>query len=70
MISKKDANINNKTGVRGVCYITSRHKYKAYLSYNKKFYHLGYYDNINDAIKARKKAEDEYFKTILNTYKK
>lgn len=70
LISKKDANINNKTGVRGVCYITSRHKYKAYLSYNKKFYHLGFYDNINDAIKARKKAEDEYFKTILNTYKK
>lgn len=70
LISKKKANKNNKTGIRGVCYITSMKKYKAYLYLNKKYHFLGYYDNIAEAIKARKKAEEKYFKPILNKYKR
>lgn len=69
LINRKKANSNSKTGVRGVCYITSMKKYKAYLYLNKKYYFLGYYDNINGAIKARKEAEEKYFKPILNKYK-
>lgn len=70
LIKKKEANSNNKTKVRGVCYITSKKKYKAYLYLNKKYHFLGYYNNINDAIKARKEAEDKYYKPILDKYKR
>ena len=69
LISRKKANSNNKTGVRGVCYIASMKKYKAYLYLNKKYYFLGYYKDINNAIKARKEAEEKYYKPILDKYK-
>ena len=70
LIEKNKANSNSKTGVRGVCYINSKKKYKAFLSLNKKYYVLGFFDNLNDAIKARKEAEEKYFKPILDKYNK
>lgn len=70
LIRKKEANSNSKTQTRGVCYITSKRKYKAYLYLNKEYHFLGYYDKLDDAIKARKEAEDKYFKPILDKYKK
>lgn len=70
LISKKECNSNSKTGVRGVCYITSKRKYKASLYLNKKYYLLGFFDNIEDAIKARKRGEEQYFKPILEKYNK
>lgn len=70
IIQKKKANKNNKTGIRGVCYITAKNKYKAYIYLNKKYYFLGYFDNLEEAKQARKEAEEEYYKPILNKYKK
>ena len=49
----------NKSGVSGVCY--SKNKYMAYIYYNYKKIELGSFDNKNDAIIARLKAEKEYF---------
>lgn len=69
LINKKEANSNSKTQTRGVCYITSKRKYKAYLYLNKEYHFLGYYDKLNDAIKARKEAEEKYFKPFLDKYK-
>lgn len=59
---------DNKTGVRGVCFINYFQKYKAYITCQKKKYSLGYYDTIEEAAKVRKVAEDEYFKPILEKY--
>jgi hypothetical protein len=36
-------------------------RYEARIGYNKKKIHLGSYENIEDAIVARLKAEKEYF---------
>ncbi len=68
LISKRKSNSNSKTGVRGVCYITARKKYKAFLYLNKHYHVLGYFNNLDDAIKARKEAEEKYFKPILDKY--
>ncbi len=70
LINKKQANANSKTGIRGVCFIKSKKKYKAFLYINKQYHFLGYYDDINKAIEARKEAEEKYFTPILEKYKK
>ena len=44
---------DNKTGVTGVCYISRTGKFAAYARYEKKRYHLGFYDDRGDAIAAR-----------------
>lgn len=51
---------NNKVGHKGVCY----HKdgYRAYISWGGKRKHLGVFKTIEDAVQARKKAEEEYNK--------
>lgn len=52
----------SKTGIRGVTIDPKSNKWMAYITLNKKFKNLGYYDSLEDAIEARKKAEQEYFK--------
>lgn len=48
---------NNKSGVVGVCFAKSMNKWHAYMHVNGKANHLGYFDNKEDAIKARKDFE-------------
>lgn len=45
--------------IPGVCWSKSNNKYKAYIKIDNKQHHLGYYDNLEDAIQARKRAEEE-----------
>lgn len=58
-------NSNNTSGHRGVSYRKDRNKYRAYIKFQGKNIFLGNYDNIEDAIKARKCAEEKYFDKIL-----
>ena len=51
---------NNKSGALGVCWYKASRKWKAYIKNNKKNIHLGYFDNLDDAIAARKEAEAKY----------
>ena len=53
---------NNKVGYKGVYYCNTYSKYVSKLYCNGKTNHLGYFDNIDDAIKARKEAELKYWK--------
>lgn len=48
----------NKSGVVGVNWDKSRQKWQASIRYQGKKYHLGRYDDISDAITARKQAEE------------
>lgn len=58
-------NKNNKSGIRGISWDSSRSKWTADIMFRRKTIHLGRFDNKRDAINARKKAEKEYFHPIL-----
>ena len=51
--------INNTSGVVGVTWCKHAKKWKAQILTNKKCLYLGYYNNKEDAIEARKQAEIE-----------
>lgn len=58
---------NNTTGYVGV-YVYQNTRYRAMIQFKKKLYHLGVYDKIEDAIKARKIAEEKLFGNFLSWY--
>lgn len=52
---------HSKSQIRGV-YQDNYNKWIAYININHKKIHLGYFENVEDAIKAREEAEIEYYK--------
>lgn len=65
-ILKDTPNANNKSGYKGVWYNAARGVYESYISFGGKKHNLGCYRNLQDAVKARKVAEDRYFKPIID----
>lgn len=59
---------NSTTGHTGVSYRPKNNNYRAYITFQRKQYHLGVYKNIEDAIKARKEAEKRIFGNFLEWY--
>ena len=59
----------NTSGKTGVSFDKSRGKWVAGIKLKGKNIYLGRYDNKEDAIKARLKAEEEYFVPILEKHK-
>ena len=70
IISREKANKNSKSGIRGVYYSNSNNYWIAQISFKGEKHHLGYFKNKQDAIKARKLAEERYFEPILKKYGK
>lgn len=60
---------NNKSGCTGVCYDSRAKSWKAYISFKGKRYRLGNYKKLDDAISARKTAENELYGPFLEWYK-
>lgn len=58
---------NNKTGYKGVS--KSKNRYRATISYNKKFKHLGYFDTIEEAAKVYEKACEKFHKEYASVVK-
>jgi len=56
---KNRATKTNKSGCVGVIWYASRNKWMAYIGGRKKRTHLGYFDDKEEAIMARKEAEKE-----------
>jgi hypothetical protein len=52
---------NNSTGYKGITFDIEKNKFRARITCNKKVYHLGYFENIENAIKARDKVEEKQF---------
>lgn len=52
---------NNTTGVTGVYWVKNRNKWRAEITYNNKIISLGHFNNFEDAVKARKEAEEKYY---------
>ncbi|VTP12681.1 AP2 domain protein [Phytobacter ursingii] len=60
-INSKNVRIysTNKTGASGVGWYKSRNKWRAKINVSGKVKHIGYFDDFNEAVKARKDAEKE-----------
>lgn len=58
----KTHNKNSTTKIKGVYWDKRLQKWYAKIHFNYKSIHLGVFDNLNDAIAARKNAEEKYFK--------
>lgn len=52
---------DNTSGVKGVNWHSSKNKWRAFIGINGKHIHLGSFTNFEDAVKARKEAEEKYF---------
>lgn len=52
---------NNTSGIVGVFWYQSKKKWCARIIFENNKIHLGYFNNVENAIKARKNAEEEYF---------
>lgn len=52
---------DNTSGVTGVNWNKRIGKWHSRITKNKNEIHLGFYDNFEDAVKARKEAEEKYF---------
>jgi hypothetical protein len=57
---------NNTTGTKGVRWCKQRKKYKVQISHSGKQFHLGYFDKLEDAIKARKLKANELFGEFIH----
>lgn len=55
----------NKSGFRGVSFDKTTNKWLTEITLNRKKIHLGRYRNLEDAIKARKQAEEKYYKPLI-----
>lgn len=53
--------IDNTSGYKGVALHKMTGKWQVNISVNKKTIYLGLYENIEDAIRVRKEAEEKYF---------
>ena len=57
IVKGKTPNARNTSGHTGVYLDKKSGKWQAYINYNKKRYYLGFFMDINDAIRARKEGE-------------
>ena len=67
IVSNSQNNINreirsdNTSGVTGVCWYKKRGMWMSYIAKDGKRKTIGYFTDFNDAVKARKEAEEKYF---------
>ena len=59
---------NNTSGVPGVDWWSARQRWRAAITFKKKRYYLGAYYNFEDAVKARKRAEENLHESFLRDY--
>ena len=57
---------NNKSGCKGVYWSQDKQKWTVQVTTNNKTTYIGRYDNLEDAIKARKEASRKYYGEYAN----
>ena len=68
MIRANTRRSNNTSGVPGVEWMSSKNKWRASICFKGRRRYLGSYEKFEDAVKARKRAEEELFDTFLDVY--
>ena len=66
----KHPRVTNTAGVTGVWYDTRRGRWTAEMTLRRKKIRLGRYKSKEEAIKARRAAEEEYFQPLIDQYAK
>lgn len=64
-IINSNENMCNTSGVKGVGYEKRRNKWYAKMIFNGKNIWLGYFDDFESAVKARRKAEEKYHEPLF-----
>ncbi|MBD5083988.1 MAG: HNH endonuclease [Clostridiales bacterium] len=59
---------NNTSGVPGVDWVASKRLWRAAICFKGKRHYLGCYHKFEDAVKARKQAEEELFDPFLREF--
>ena len=57
----KDKASNNTSGVKGVTWDKRTGKWRVRITINKVTHELGFFDELEEATKVRKEAEEKYF---------
>lgn len=57
---------NNKSGHKGIYWAKDRQKWTVQVTINNKTKYIGRYDNLENAIKARKEAAEKYYGEFAN----
>lgn len=57
---------SNTSGHKGVSQNKNTKKWEAYIHFKKKKIYLGSFETLEEALQARKKAEDKYFKPVID----
>lgn len=68
MLAARTVRKNNTSGVPGVNWRARRHQWRAEICFKGKRYYLGSYGKFEDAVKARKQAEEELFDPFLEKF--
>lgn len=61
----KDLYSHNSSGITGVTWNKERNKWQAQIVVDNKTINLGRYESFDEAVKARLKGEEEYFKDFM-----
>ena len=68
IIQSKKLQKNNTSGVTGVTWVTKKRLWQAAICFKGKRRTLGRYHNFEDAVKARKRAEEDLFGNFLQEF--
>lgn len=69
VITQDKPPVNNTSGVKGVSWNKEKEAWDAYIGIHGKRIRLGRYANFEDAVKARKRAEEEYYQPLIEELK-
>ncbi len=70
MLAAKTVRSNNTSGVPGVDWLSSKQRWRAMICFKGKRYYLGCYARFEDAVKARKRAEETLHDQFVRTFAK
>lgn len=65
IIRSKRIRKNNTSGITGVEWVSSKNRWRATICFKGKRYYLGKFEKFEDAVKARKNAEEKLHDTFL-----
>lgn len=68
MLSSGTIRSNNTSGVPGVDWLTKKQRWRASICFKGRRYYLGSYTRFEDAVRARKQAEEELFEPFLREF--